>query len=273
VRVELHLAPGARSSPHVLFLTVGGPTYCAQLRTLATNTGASLACTDFGPNGYRGPGQRALRKEDWGDPAYLAEVARLPDRLRAGGVRISKLVLVGVSYSGYANAELLATHPELHPAALIVVDSYLDLAARYQALPLHHETRTEMTTVIGGTPATRPDAYAQRSPSHHLDGLAHAVRSGTRLVVVWSTAARERREFRGATCSRLANAEWLARLAGLLHRPVVGYVTHLPHAHALWDRGEGLLMLAGIRKTDRPLKARAVTFQPGAPPPRSSYCD
>ena len=272
MRVELHLAPGARTTPHMLLLTLGGPIYCQQLANLARNEHASLACTDYGPNRYEAVGGRAGRREDWGDPRYLALVAQLPARLRAEGIEISKLVLVGVSYSGFANAELVATHPEIHADALVVVDSYLDLAARFDALPLHHETRTEMESVLGGTPATQPAAYRSRSPSHHLPGLAEAIDHGTRVVVVWSTSPGERREFNGATCSRLANALWLARLATILGRPVTAYVTQLPHAHALWDRGEGLLALAGVATTSRPLLAQPFTFRPGAEPPPGSYC-
>jgi hypothetical protein len=37
---------------------------------LARNIDASLACTDYGPNGDEGTGERTLRREDWGDPAY-----------------------------------------------------------------------------------------------------------------------------------------------------------------------------------------------------------
>jgi pimeloyl-ACP methyl ester carboxylesterase len=272
MRVTLELAPNARTSPHPLLLTLGGPVYCMQLEHLASNIGASLACTDYGPNRYEGIGGRAGRREDWGDPSYLAEVATLPNRLRAQGVKISKLIVVGVSYSGYANAELVATHPEIHADALIVVDSYLDLAARYAALPPTHETRKEIETVLGGTLEQKRAAYEARSPSHHLNGLAAAVRNGTKLVVIWSTSPREEHEFRGATCSRLANAQWLSALAGILKQPVTGYVTQLPHAHALWDRGQALLALAGDGHTDKPLLATPVTFKPDKNPPPESYC-
>jgi pimeloyl-ACP methyl ester carboxylesterase len=255
-------------------MTLGGPIYCRQLTTLARNVGASLVCTDYGPNRYERAGNRAGRREDWGDPSYLAQVARLPARLRSEGVRISKLVLIGVSYSGFAVAELVAAHPEVRAAALIVVDSYLDLKARYEALPAGHETKAEIESVLGGSPDEQPGAYADRSPSHHLAGLAKAIAAGTQFVDVWSTSAEERREFAGATCSRLANAQWLADLAGLTRRPVTGYVTQLEHAHALWDRGQGLLALAGVRLVGptRRLDARRVVFRPGGPPPRSSYC-
>ena len=253
-------------------MTLGGPVYCGQLRTLARNVDASLVCADYGPNRYGGPGGRAGRHEDWGDPRYLAAVALLPAKLRAQGVQISKLVLVGVSYSGYANVELVAVHPEIGAAALIVVDSYLDLTARFNALPRTHETRTEIETALGGTPVDRPAEYAARSPSHHLSGLAIAIRNGMQLVDVWSTSAAERREFAGATCSRLASAQWLANLATRLGHPVTGYVTQLQHAHALWDRGQGLLALAHIRPAAKELHARIATFAPGSPPPAWTYC-
>lgn len=272
MRLELHLAADARTTPHPLLLTVGGPVYCMQLTNLARNLHASLACTDYAANRYEKAGERAARVEDWGDPRYLAAVAGVPAELRREGVKSSKLLVVGVSYSGFANAELVATHPELRPAALVVVDSYLDLPARYSALPPSHPTHQEIEKVLGGPLETRAAAYAARSPSHHLDGLARAIRGGMAFVDVWSVAAEEQREFAGATCSRAANAEWLSRLATLLGRPVTGWVTHMPHAHALWDRGMGLLQLAGVARTTRPLRATPFSFRPGMPPPPGSYC-
>ena len=272
MRVAAEVPAGARTTPHPMLLTLGGPVYCGQIRRLALRLRASLVCADYGRNGDTGKGTRALRREDWGDPTYLATAARLPDRLRADGVKISKLILVGVSYSGFANAELVATHPEMHPSALIIVDSYLDLGARFNALPPHHITRVEIRRALGGTPTARPAVYASRSPSGHLDGLATAIRGGMRLVVVWSVAPAERREFRGATCSKRANAVWLARLATELGSPIDGYVTRLRHAHALWDRGATLVALAGIGHAIKPLAAEHLQFHPRTPPPRRSYC-
>jgi len=271
-RLSVDLVAGARTSPHPLLLTLGGPIYCIQLRHLAARLNASLACADYPHNGYSGPGDRAARMEDWGNLAYLSAVAKYPAELRRQGVKISKLVLVGVSFSGYANAELVATHPELNPDALIVVDSYLDLPARFRALPGYHETRREMIAAIGGTPAQIPGAYEARSPSHHLDGLARAIRGGMTFVDVWSVSPGERREFVGATCSRLANSQWLSDLAAVLGRPVAGYVTQLPHAHALWSFGQSLLALANLAPSPRPLPARKFTFRPGGPVPAGSDC-
>jgi hypothetical protein len=272
VRQHLTVAPGARVSPHLLLLTVGGPIYCMQLRTLARRLDASLLCTDYGPNRYEQPGQRNGRLEDWGDPAYDAAVARLPARIEARGVKVSKLIVAGVSYSAFANAELVASQPRLHPAALVMIDSYLDLAARFAALPPDHPTRAEIVKALGGTPEQVPAAYAARSPSHHLATLAADIRAGMRFVDVWSVGASEVREFRGATCSLDANARWLGQLAAVLGRPVTGYVTRLRHAYALWNHGRGVLRLAGIHTSGPPLPARAMRFRPGGATPPGSYC-
>jgi hypothetical protein len=272
LRQEIHLVPDARRRPHILLMTLGGPTYCVQLQNLAKRIDASLLCADYGLDKYETPTERAGRVEDWGDPRYDAAAAGLPGQLARSGVLISKLVVIGVSYSGFADAELVATHPELRPAVLIVVDSYLDLTARFNALPTYHETRKEIQKVLGGTPSDVPQAYAVRSPSNHLQGLATAIRGGMKFVDVWSVSPSEKREFRGATCSLTANAQWLSQLATVLGGPVTGYVTHLRHAYALWDYGRGLLGLAGLWAAAPPRTAEAVSFEPGRQPPAGSYC-
>ena len=206
---------------------------------------------------------------DWGDPAYLDEVADVPGLLKAGGVKIAKLVLLGVSYSGFANAQLIATHPEIRPTALIVVDSYLDLPARYRALPLGHEMRAQLERAMVGMLAERPSDTRCAPPAP----TSQASRGRSAAVCDSSMSGARARPRSGssyaATRGRLANAYWLSRLATVLRGPVTGYVTSLPHAHALWDRGQGLLQLAGVRPASRPLRARTVTFAPGAsrPPP------
>jgi pimeloyl-ACP methyl ester carboxylesterase len=274
LRVELHLVPDARVRPHVLLMTLGGPVYCGQLLELSQFLDASRLCPDYGLDGERSGASRAARREDWGDAAYLNAVARLPARLQADGVKVAKLVLIGASYAGYANTELVATHPELHPAALIVVDSFFDLSSRTRALyvPSGAETLKEIESVLGGTLAQVPQEFAARSPSSHLEGLTTAIRQGTRFVDVWSISPEEQREFNGATCSRAANARWLSELAGLLERPIAGYVTHLRHGDALRHWGESLLTLAGLARGYHGLPARRVTFAPGKPVPADSYC-
>ncbi len=272
LRVGAQVPAAARKSARPLILTLGGPVYCGQVAALARYLHASLLCPDYGRNGERSGASRGKRVEDWGDPRYLAAVAQLPGRLRREGVRISELVLVGASYAGYAAAELAATHPELHPRVLIIVDSFLDLPERFRDLRPGEPTRAEMIRVLGGTLTQRPRAYSARSPSMHLEGLAGAIRRGMRFVDVWSVAPSEAREFNGAMCSIRSNAFWLRRLAQILHRPVAGYVTGLRHAFALWDWWRQLLALAGLAPAAGSLPAKDVLFHGGWRIPSASYC-
>ncbi|MDE3191163.1 MAG: hypothetical protein KGL94_10135 [Acidobacteriota bacterium] len=273
LRITTRVPTGARVVARPLVLTLGGPVYCNQVRSLARRLDASLLCPDYGRDGERSGSSRARRVEDWGDPRYLAAVARLPARLKDEGVKISGLILVGASYAGYAVAELAATHPELRPRALIIVDGFLDLPARFRALTVGQPTRTEMTRVLGGPLGRRRRTYELRSPSDHLGGLAADVRHGMRLVDVWSVGARAAREFNGAMCSRDANALWLRRLARILHRPVTGYVTRLPHAYALWYWWPQLLALARLAPSaKRRLPATEVVLRAGRPIPGDSLC-
>jgi len=273
LREELRLLPDAYVHSRPLLMTLGGPVYCGQLFEIAAYLDASVVCADYGRNGETSGLSRSRRVEDWGDPSFLAAAALLPRRLKEQGVKISELVLIGASYAGYANTELLATHPELRPRALIVVDSFFDLAERFNALPRSQETRSEMVKVLGGTLSQVPNAYAARSPSHHLNSLAAAIRAGTRFVDVWSVGAAEKREFNGATCSASANARWLRDLAIRLRRPVTGYVTQLRHADALRNWWRELLALGGLDRPYRTLPARAIVFSPAAPLPAASYCN
>jgi pimeloyl-ACP methyl ester carboxylesterase len=242
---------------HGLMVTTGGWPYCLQIQALARHAGYTLACGRYFRDGYTGFMRRSRRHLDWGDPAYLASFTRKIDALHrvVGG----DLVLIGVSYSGFGVATLASHHPELRPSRLIVIDSFLDLVARRQALPPTHETAREIDAETGGSQA----ALQARSVS--VPGLAALVRAGTRLIVVWSISPSEQREFAGATCDRSADAGVLEALATALHQPVTGWVTHSRHGHDLWDSGRAIL--AGQ------IPGRRVTLRPNAPIPANAVCE
>lgn len=242
--------------PLGVMVTSGGWAYCEQVRPLARRTRYTLLCGRYAKDGYTGRGLRERRQLDWGDRAYLTSLARRAEALHStvGG----RLLLVGVSYSGYGVAALAAQHPELRPDRLIVIDSYLDLVARRQQLPDRHETAREIDRATGGS------AAELRRRSVPVAGLARLTRSGTRLTVVWSISEHERRFFNGATCARDASAATLARLAVLLGRPVPAWVTSTRHGVNLWRHGSAIV--AG-----RP-PGRQVTFRPDGAIPPGSVC-
>ena len=128
----------ASPRPKGLMVTSGGWAYCEQVRALARRTGYTLLCGRYANDGYTGPGLRAERHLDWGNPAYLDSLAQ---KVRAAHRRVGgELVLIGVSYSGFGVATLASHHPELQPDRLIAIDTYLELVPRRAALPASHQT-------------------------------------------------------------------------------------------------------------------------------------
>ena len=243
--------------PHAkgVLVTTGGWAYCQQVRALARRSRLTLLCGRFPKDGYAGPGLRAYRHLDWGNPAYLRALAREARALhdRVGG----ELLLLGVSYSGFGVATLASHHPELRPDRLIVIDSYLDLAARRAAAGTG-ATGGEIDAETGGSTA----ALEERSV--RVDGLAALVAAGTRLQVIWSVAPDEAREFKGATCNLAANAAVLQRLANALGKAVPAWVTTNRHGHDLWDHGRRIL--------DGRLPGTRVIFRPEGSVPPQAVC-
>jgi pimeloyl-ACP methyl ester carboxylesterase len=242
--------------PRGVMVTTGGWAYCYQVRRLARQTGFTLICGRYYKDGYVSFELRANRHEDWGDPAYLASFAR---KIRALHHRVGgKLVLIGVSYSGFGVATLASHHPELRPDQVIVLDSYLDLVARRSRLPASQQTAKEIDAETGGS------AAALRERSVSVQGLERLVRDGTHLTVIWSVSDAERTRYRGATCNRTANAATLSEIAIGLRRPISAWVTLNKHGGDLWHHGASIL--AGHNP------GRKVVFGPRGLIPDAAVC-
>jgi hypothetical protein len=242
--------------PRGLMATSGGWVYCEQTLPIARRLGYTLICGRYYKDEYLGPGLRSRRHLDWGNPQYLTRFAA---KIRAAHRQTrGDLILLGVSYAGFGVATLASHHPELRPAQLVVVDSYLDLPARRGKLSPSHETAREIDLETGGTPA------ALRSRSVSVAGLARLVRGGTRITAIWSVTAEERRSFGGATCDRTASAGILSRLARTLRRPISAWITRTEHGHDF--RRYGTEIVRGHMPGTR------VVFQAGGRIPRSSVC-
>ncbi len=241
--------------PRGVLATSGGWAYCLQVQALARRFHYTLVCGRYYEDGYTDYGLRSRRRLDWGDPGYLASFAAKIAALHreVGG----ELALLGVSYSGFGVATLASHHPELRPDRLIVIDSFLDLAAR-RAAAGSDKTGAEIDAVTGGS------ATALRKRSVEVAGLARLVRDGTQLTAIWSISPDEQREFNGATCSHSANADILATLAAALRRPVQAWVTQSRHGHDLWDSGRRIM-------NGHP-PGREVVFEPGGGVPSGSTC-
>jgi pimeloyl-ACP methyl ester carboxylesterase len=151
------------ADPVGVMATTGGWPYCLQVQALARHARYTLICGRYYKDGYTGFKLRSQRHLDWGDPAYLASFAAKIGALHreVGG----KLVLIGVSYSGYGVATLASHHPELHPARVIVIDSFLDLVERRHALPPTHPTAIEIDAETGGCARPRSRSGTSASPA------------------------------------------------------------------------------------------------------------
>lgn len=141
--------------------------------------------------------------ESWGAPGQVADLARMPDVATRAlpwlHVDRSRIYAVGGSMGGQEVLLLVARDPRLLAGA-IAFDPVTDLARQYEEYPrlrcdracvarlgeplgrkLQHDARLE----IGGTPATRPLAYANRSPLHFARQIAD---SGVPIELWWSTS-------------------------------------------------------------------------------------
>ena len=84
------------------------------------------------------------------------------------------------------------------------------------------------------------------------------------MSVIWSISAQENHLFHGATCARDANAETLAKLARVLHKPVLRWVTQGDHGFDLWDNAPAII--------EGRNPGRVAAFHPSGAIPASSYC-
>lgn len=241
--------------PRGLMVTSGGWAYCQQLRRLARRTNYTLLCARYWKDGYVGRDLRSRRQLDWGNPRYLASLAKRAKTIhaRVGG----KLLLVGVSYSGFGVATLATHHPELRPDRMIVIDSYFDLVARRRGAAPAGPTALEIDRETGGS------VRALRQRSAAVAGLGRLVRAGTRLTVIWTVSDHEKRLFNGVTCDQTSGAGTLSRLARALRRPIPGWVTRAKHGRNLWNHGVAIVggRNPGARVLFRPdgrIPARAV---------------
>ncbi len=143
---------------------------------------------DFAVINPAGEGRRT-RFYSWGDPGEIADLARMPKIVEAHGVQVSSVYAIGGSMGGQETLLLLARHPHLLAGA-VAFDPATDMARRYRDFATLKDGRALQRIArreIGGTPATDPRAYAERSPDDFVRRIAF---SGVPLQLFWSRADR-----------------------------------------------------------------------------------
>jgi poly(3-hydroxybutyrate) depolymerase len=179
---------------------------------------------------------RKLELYSWGDPAQIADLARMPTVLGRAlpWVEIDRrrIYAAGGSMGGQETLLLVARYPRLLAGA-ISFDAPTNLSLRYREFAeLAHGGRLQRLAryEVGGAPWRHPGEWSVRSPME----FAHAIaRSGVPLAIWWSLADRVIPGERGQSGLLYREIERLNPKA-----PVVQVVGHWRHCHEMrWYSG------------------------------------
>jgi poly(3-hydroxybutyrate) depolymerase len=134
---------------------------------------------------------RRLPLHSWGWRGQIADLARMPAVVRRAKpwLRLDprQVYAVGGSMGGQETLLLLAQYPDLLAGAA-AFDSVTNFYTRYRDFArIANGRRLQMLARIevGGTPATKPEAYGLRSPIHWVEAVA---KSAVPLQLWWSDA-------------------------------------------------------------------------------------
>jgi poly(3-hydroxybutyrate) depolymerase len=133
---------------------------------------------------------RRLGRYSWGSAGQIEDLARMPvivhRTLPWVHVDQARVYAVGGSMGGQETLLLLARHPHLLAGAA-AFDAVADMARQYKSFPripcdrhcrrawhgpIGRNLQALARTEVGGTPATRPLAYAERSPATYVRAIA-----------------------------------------------------------------------------------------------------
>jgi pimeloyl-ACP methyl ester carboxylesterase len=186
---------------------------------------------------------RKLARYSWGSVGQIDDLARMPAiaRRTLPWLRIDakRIYAMGGSMGGQETLLLLARHPRMLAGAA-AFDSVADFARQYRNFPrmpcdqaCHKQFRGGVGRLLqslareelGGTPKTRPGAYAVRSPVTYVRSIAT---SCVPLQLWWSTADR-------IVMNQAQQSAALFRKIRQLNprAPVQGYVGYWAHSHEM----------------------------------------
>jgi pimeloyl-ACP methyl ester carboxylesterase len=226
-------------------------------------------------------GGRKLGSYSWGSYAQIEDLARMPRVARSTlpwlEIASGKVYAIGGSMGGQETLLLVARHPELLAGAA-AFDSVTNFALQYRMFPkipcnkrcridnggsygkqLQRLAREE----IGGTPATRPTAYAIRSPMTYARAIAW---SCVPLQLWWSVSDRivvNQRAQSGALFDKVKRLN--------PHAPVQAYVGYWTHSVEMQAQTRLPVALAelGLLGAQSWKLTRGLHF---VPPPKSARC-
>jgi pimeloyl-ACP methyl ester carboxylesterase len=190
-----------------------------------------------------GEGEHLSGRFSWGAPEEIDDLARMPEIVQHAlpWLRIdrTRIYAVGGSMGGQESLLLLGRHPHLLAGA-VAVDPAVDFARRYH--DFGRDQRRLARREVGGTPATVPQLYAERTVFTYVHTIAD---SRVPLEIWWSRADKI------IVHSRLHSGLLVKEIRQLNpHAPLVVHTGTWRHTHPLrWDR-QLPAMLAGLGLLD-----------------------
>jgi dipeptidyl aminopeptidase/acylaminoacyl peptidase len=186
---------------------------------------------------------RKLERFSWGSLGQIDDLARMPAiaRRTLPWLRIDarRIYAIGGSMGGQETLLLLARHPHLLAGAA-AFDSVADFARQYRNFPripcdkaCHKQFKGPVGRTLqslareelGGTPRTRPAAYAVRSPVTYVRSIAA---SCVPLQLWWSTADRI------VVNQSQQSAALFRKIRALNPRaPIQAYIGYWAHSHEM----------------------------------------
>jgi len=235
----------------------------------------------FGVISPEGAG-RKLSRYSWGSAGQIDDLARMPEiasrTLPWLQVDRSRIYAVGGSMGGQETLLLLARYPRLLAGAA-AFDSVADFARQYRSFPsipcgktcrkrwngsVGRSLQSLARQELGGTPRTRPGAYAVRSPVTYARAIAA---SCVPLQLWWSMSDRivaNQRHQSGALFDRIRELNPRA--------PVQAYVGHWKHSNEMRASTRLPLALANLGLLPEPSRRLEFGIRVVSQPPNGDRC-
>jgi pimeloyl-ACP methyl ester carboxylesterase len=225
---------------------------------------------------------RKLSRYSWGSLGQIDDLARMPAIARRTlpwlQIDSKRIYAIGGSMGGQETLLLLARHPKLLAGAA-AFDSVADFARQYRSFPkipcdkaclkqwngpVGRSLQSLAREELGGTPSTRPAAYAVRSPVTYVRSIAA---SCVPLQLWWSVSDKivvNQRQQSGALFNKIRELNPKA--------PVQAYVGYWAHSHEMQAKTRLPLALAELGLIQEHPQRLLFGIRVVPPPPNASRC-
>jgi dipeptidyl aminopeptidase/acylaminoacyl peptidase len=122
-----------------------------------------------GSTGFSFAFQEAVKKDGWGGAEQVDIRTGAEALIRAGIAKAGRIGITGTSYGGYSSWWAITHFPKSTIAAAAPICGMTDLVVDYETT--RPDLRPYSEEMMGGTPATAPDRFHDRSPIHFIENI------------------------------------------------------------------------------------------------------